>query len=75
MTPCELLVGNLMLKGKSNKEIANELGITEKTVKFHATNIFRECEVKTRYEYMAKVMQEKVTDDELRRFKNILLEG
>lgn len=72
MSPAELLVGNLMLKGKSNKQIAEEIGISEKTVKFHATNIFLKCGVKTRYEYMAKVMEESITDDELRRLKEII---
>lgn len=72
MTKAELLVGNLMLKGKSNKQIATEIGITEKTVKFHATNIFKECGVKTRYEYMAKIMKESVTEDDVNMFKKIV---
>lgn len=32
-----------MLEGKSNREIADELCITDKTVKFHKRNIFKSC--------------------------------
>lgn len=35
-------------KGKSNKEIANDLFITEKTVKTHVSNIFHKLEVNDR---------------------------
>jgi DNA-binding NarL/FixJ family response regulator len=38
-TDRELLVLQKIAKGMSNKEIGNELGITEGTVKAHVTNI------------------------------------
>ena len=40
MSPRELEVLSLIAKGRSNKEIASELGIVESTVKTHVTNIF-----------------------------------
>lgn len=40
MSAREVEVLRLIAKGRSNKEIANELGIVEGTVKAHLTNIF-----------------------------------
>lgn len=40
MSPRELEVLRLIARGRSNKEIAAELGIVEGTVKAHVTNIF-----------------------------------
>lgn len=37
-----------LLGGKSNKEISNELGITEKTVKNHLWRVYKNLEVKSR---------------------------
>lgn len=42
-------------EGFSNKDIANNLTITEKTVKFHLTNIFKKYEVKSRAELLVKL--------------------
>lgn len=40
----------LVLKGLSNKEIAQQLGITERTVKFHVGVILENLQVRNRYE-------------------------
>jgi DNA-binding NarL/FixJ family response regulator len=40
MSPREIEVLRLIAQGRSNKEIATELGIVEGTVKAHVTNIF-----------------------------------
>jgi DNA-binding CsgD family transcriptional regulator len=42
-------------KGYSNQQIADKLFITEKTVKFHLTNIFKKYEVKSRQELLLKL--------------------
>lgn len=42
LTGREKEVASLLVTGLSNKEIAAELGIVEKTVKFHITHIFRQ---------------------------------
>jgi predicted ArsR family transcriptional regulator len=45
--------------GLSNKEIANKLFVTEKTVKFHLTNIYRKSQVKSRTQFVVKMQQYK----------------
>ena len=37
-----------LTSGVTNKEIANKLFVTEKTVKFHLTNIYKKMKVKSR---------------------------
>ena len=44
----EAEVAELVTKGLSNKEVANQLFVTEKTVKFHLTNIYKKMNVKSR---------------------------
>lgn len=46
----------LVIKGFSNKEIAQQLGITERTVKFHVGVILESLQVRNRYE-LAQVAQ------------------
>ena len=44
----EAEVAELVTKGLSNKEVASQLFVTEKTVKFHLTNIYKKMAVKSR---------------------------
>lgn len=48
LTLRELQVLNLLAEGFSNKAIADELGVSEKTVKNHLSSIFRKIEVSDR---------------------------
>lgn len=50
VTPRELSTLRLMADGKSNKEIANALGITERTVKSHLGHLFEKLGVTSRTE-------------------------
>jgi DNA-binding NarL/FixJ family response regulator len=50
ITESELKVLRALAQGRSNKQIAAELFITEQTVKFHLTNIYRKLEVSNRTE-------------------------
>ena len=50
VTPRELATLRLMADGKSNKEIANSLGITERTVKSHLGHLFEKLGVTSRTE-------------------------
>ncbi len=50
----ELNVKALILQGKSNKEIANELFISVSTVKTHITNIYGKLQVSNRKELVQK---------------------
>jgi DNA-binding NarL/FixJ family response regulator len=48
LTTREAEVTELVSKGLSNREIANQLFVTEKTIKFHLTNIYKKMNVKSR---------------------------
>lgn len=50
LTQKEKDIVRLILKGLSNKEIAEVSGNTEKTIKFHLTTIFQKCGVESRTE-------------------------
>ncbi len=50
----ERTIKNLILEGKSNKEIANELFISLSTVKTHITNIYGKLKVSNRQELLQK---------------------
>ena len=47
LTGRELDIVRLITKGLNNKEIAEELGIAEKTVKVHRPSIYRKLQVRT----------------------------
>lgn len=50
----------LLIKGKSNKEIAGELSIAEVTVKTHISNILHKLEVKDRTQAVIKAIEYKI---------------
>jgi len=50
LTDRERSILEALAKGKSNDEIAKELWVTQQTVKFHLTNIYRKLGVKNRTE-------------------------
>jgi two-component system NarL family response regulator len=50
LTPRELTTLRLMADGKSNKEIASELGISDRTVKTHLGHLFEKLGVTSRTE-------------------------
>ena len=50
LTPSEERVLEALAKGLSNREIAQELWLTQQTVKFHLTNIYRRLGVTNRTE-------------------------
>jgi two-component system response regulator FixJ len=47
LTPRELEVLQLVVHGKMNKQIADDLGINERTVKLHRTNLTRRLQVQS----------------------------
>ncbi|MDA8354475.1 MAG: response regulator transcription factor [Firmicutes bacterium] len=57
LTPRELDVLNLMVKGLSNKEIAEQLFISDKTVKIHVSNILKKLRVKSRSQAIIHAIQ------------------
>ena len=52
LTETEIKIIKLALTGLTNKEIANELYISEKTVKFHLYKVFKKLALKNRSELM-----------------------
>jgi DNA-binding CsgD family transcriptional regulator len=50
LTEKEMVVVELVVKGLTNHGIGKELWITEQTVKFHLTNIYRKMEIRNRTE-------------------------
>jgi len=54
LTPRESEIKNLVCLGLSNKEIGNELNITEKTVKAYLTEVFQKENVKNRVNLIIK---------------------
>ena len=48
LTPRELEILRLVLTGRTNKAIAAEIFISEKTVEFHLDNIYSKIGVRTR---------------------------
>lgn len=52
LTAQEQKVYELVSKGLSNKAVGTELGITEKTVKFHLTKVYKKTGL-TRYQLIA----------------------
>lgn len=53
LTAREMSVLRLVVNGKANKEIANDLFISEGTVKIHLTHLFEKLEVASRTEAIA----------------------
>ena len=50
LTPREMDVLNLLIKGRSNKEIATDLGVTEATIKANFGTLFAKLNVRDRTE-------------------------
>ena len=48
LTPRELEILELVISGKTNKAIAAEMFLSEKTVEFHLNNIYNKIGVRTR---------------------------
>ena len=56
----ERQVYDLLLSGKSNKEIEVGLGVSSSTVKFHIANIFDKSKVRSRTELLAWAYRQEV---------------
>jgi DNA-binding NarL/FixJ family response regulator len=54
LTPREVEILQFLAQGKSNRDIAEELFISERTVQAHLTNIFAKMQVSSRLEAVLK---------------------
>jgi DNA-binding CsgD family transcriptional regulator len=50
LTPQELSVGRLVAAGRSNRQVAQELVISVKTVEYHLANVFGKLGIRSRHE-------------------------
>ena len=57
MTPRQLEVLELMLRGKANRQIARELSISPGTVKVHVEHIIAKLEVSDRTQAVVRALQ------------------
>jgi DNA-binding NarL/FixJ family response regulator len=62
-TPREIHVLQLLLKCKSNKEIAVTMCVCEKTVEFHLANLYTKIGTRTRTEAILWAVQQENTRD------------
>ena len=51
LTDRETVVAYAILEGATYREIGERMGVTERTVKYHASNIFKKAGVKTRHDF------------------------
>jgi DNA-binding CsgD family transcriptional regulator len=54
LSNAELRVKELVTKGWSNGDVAKELALTQQTIKFHLTNIYKKLGVSSRSELIAQ---------------------
>ena len=57
MPDAEIAILTELAKGKSNDEIAKELWVTQQTVKFHLTNVYRKLGAKNRADAVRQAYQ------------------
>lgn len=57
LTPREVQVLQQLAEGLPNKAIANQLGVSEHTIKFHTNSIFRKLDVRSRTEAVVRASQ------------------
>lgn len=56
-TEREMQVTRLLIRGKSNGQIASELGIAVRTVEFHLTHIYQKLGVCSRAEAIIELLR------------------
>lgn len=57
MTDREKEILRQVRQGSTSRDIAQQLGISERTVKFHLANVFRKLKVKNRTEAVALAVE------------------
>jgi RNA polymerase sigma factor (sigma-70 family) len=63
LTPREREVFNLVVRGKTNKRVAHELGVTERTVKAHRHRVMEKVQVQSLAELVSLAERVGVLDD------------
>ncbi len=57
LTPREKEIFDLLIVGKSTKDVSEQLFISEKTVRNHISNVMQKLEVKTRYHAVIELLK------------------
>jgi DNA-binding NarL/FixJ family response regulator len=57
LTPRQAEILTLLVRGDANKAIAAELGISERCVKWHLTNVYRKLSVESRTAAVASALR------------------
>jgi DNA-binding NarL/FixJ family response regulator len=65
LTDKEIMVLRSVAKGMSNKDIARELWVSEQTIKFHLTNIYRKLDVANRTEAVHHAVRHRIIENPL----------
>ena len=60
-TPRELEVLQLIIAGKTNREVAKQLCVCDKTVEFHLANVYLKMGVRTRTEAVVWALRQRIT--------------
>lgn len=58
-TPAEAKVAALVIKGMTNAKAAKQLKLSEKTVKFHLTKIYKNLKIKSRSQLILWSLKDK----------------
>lgn len=56
LTESEIKVVLQVVKGLSNREVSTNIGITEKTVKLHLTNVYSKIGINSRAQLIVKLI-------------------
>ena len=54
LTETEIVVADLAVRGKPSDQIANELGLSPKTVERHLSQVYRKLGVRSQTEFVAR---------------------
>lgn len=57
LTPREKEIFELLILNKSTSDVAEDLSISEKTVRNHISNVMQKLEVKTRYQAVIELIK------------------
>jgi DNA-binding CsgD family transcriptional regulator len=63
LTERERQVSNLVMQGMLNKQIALQLGISERTVEFHLNNIYSKLQINSRVELAVHLVKSTVDSE------------
>lgn len=69
----ETAVVRAVIEGETNKEIANKLFVTEKTIKFHLTNIYQKLGVQSRAQLIVRYLKRNEDENEFAKLMRELL--